>query len=119
MQEFPLLFVDGAGQGKITHLGRLTATWHREGSLIDGSQTASYEFKAANGDSVFADSIGQAVITPEGISVLEAATITGGTGRFAGATGSFSIKRLVVETAENATTTTQEIDGKIVLRKEK
>ena len=60
--------------------------------------TGSYEFTAANGDTLIADFTGQSGPTLENPRVLlsvETATITGGTGRFAGATGSFTVERLL------------------------
>jgi len=59
--------------------------------------TGSYEFTAANGDTLIADVTGQFGPTAENPRVLlsvETATITGGTGRFADATGTFTIERL-------------------------
>jgi hypothetical protein len=56
----------------------------------------SVEFIAANGDRLFADLLGQSTptATPNLISIVETVTITGGTGRFAGATGSLISMRL-------------------------
>ena len=54
----------------------------------------SYIFTAANGDTLTADFTGQATIVAPGvISTSETAVITGGTGRFEGATGSFVAER--------------------------
>jgi hypothetical protein len=82
--------------GNASHLGRFTLAIPH---LVDTStRTAigSYEFTAANGDELFADFTGQATPTsiPGVISIVEFATITGGTGRFAGASGSFVVERL-------------------------
>ena len=117
---FPLFFVQGSGTGNAAHLGHFTAIWEREGSLIDGSQTASYHFIAANGDSLFIESVGQADMTlaPD-IHVVEIAIITGGTGRFTGATGTFMIERVVVVLADFHTTTSHSFEGTIVLNKGK
>ena len=62
----------------------------------NGTAIGSYEFTAANGDTVTADFTGQATptATPGVLYIEETATITGGTGRFAGATGSFISERL-------------------------
>jgi len=56
----------------------------------------SYEFTAANGDKVYAEFTGIATptATPGVLYIEDTATITGGTGRFAGATGSFTGERL-------------------------
>jgi len=52
---------------------------------------------AANGDSIFALFTGQETPTadPNVVSLVEVADITGGTGRFTGATGSFSLERVI------------------------
>ena len=51
---------------------------------------------AANGDTLTATFAGAAMPTadPTVLAIEEHATITGGTGRFAGATGSFTTERL-------------------------
>jgi hypothetical protein len=51
---------------------------------------------AANGDTLTASFRGKATPTakPGVLAIVETATITGGTGRFAGATGSFTVVRL-------------------------
>ena len=54
----------------------------------------SYIFTAANGDTLTAAFTGEAtLVAPAVLTMHEIATITGGTGRFAGATGSFTIDR--------------------------
>jgi hypothetical protein len=55
------------------------------------------DFIAANGDSLFTAVTGQASPTenPDALAIVETHTITGGTGRFAGATGSFTVERLL------------------------
>jgi hypothetical protein len=58
--------------------------------------TGKYQFVGANGDTLTASFSGKATptSTPGVLSIVETATITGGTGRFAGATGSFTCVRL-------------------------
>lgn len=84
------------GGGNASHLGRFTFTAPHVVNLVTRLATGTYQFTAANGDMVFADFVGQATptATPGVISIVEVATITGGTGRFAGATGGFTVKRL-------------------------
>lgn len=62
------------------------------------SATGSYEFTAANGDMLIGTFTGHATtIGTDGhyAMLVEQVTITGGTGRFAGATGSFTAVRLI------------------------
>jgi hypothetical protein len=60
------------------------------------SAIGTFEFLAANGDTLSAEFTGTGTLTeiPGVILQVEDATITGGTGRFAGATGSFRAERL-------------------------
>ena len=98
--EFPTLFANGSGSGKATHLGRFTFSYEVVVDLRTFSGPASAHFVAANGDSVFAEGSGQSYATenPNVRRVVETYTITGGTGRFAQASGSFTVKRLVDRT---------------------
>ena len=91
------LLVDGSGTGIATQLGRFTVTYEVTVDLSDGSGIGSLQFIAANGDSIFTELLGQGTPTgTPGINhIVEINTITGGTGRFAGATGSFTMERLV------------------------
>ncbi len=95
--DFPTMLVDTTGSGQATHLGRFTVTWEFTVNLLEGSGVGSAHFIAANGDSLFTTSLGQGdpTDTPNINRVVEQHTITGGTGRFAGATGSFTLERLV------------------------
>jgi hypothetical protein len=95
--QFPTMFVDTSGSGNATHMGRFTVTWEFTVNLLNGAGIGSAHFIAANGDSLFTESLGQGdpTETPGINRVVEAHTITGGTGRFAGATGSFTLERLV------------------------
>jgi hypothetical protein len=91
------VLIDGSGTGIATHLGRITLTWEGTVNLLDGSGIGTFHFIAANGDSIFTEDVGQAepTGTPGVFHIVEVNTITGGTGRFAGATGSFVLERLV------------------------
>ena len=95
--QFPALFVDSSGSGNATHLGRFTVTSEFEVDLLTLAGSGSAQFIAANGNSLFTELTGQAYLTedPEVFFIVETYTITGGTGRFAGATGSFAAERLL------------------------
>jgi hypothetical protein len=91
------LLVDGSGTGNATHLGRYTVTFEAVVNLETLMGVGTMTFVAANGDSIFTTFNGQATPTPDPniFLVVELETITGGTGRFAGATGSFTLEREV------------------------
>jgi hypothetical protein len=101
--------------GNATPLGKydlvITAIANPQAMMAEGT----YEFVAANGDTLTADFIGIGVPTeiPGVILQLEKATITGGTGRFAGATGSFEVERLFDRNTEMAI---GEFEGKIICK---
>jgi hypothetical protein len=92
----PTLLVAGEGSGTATHLGRFSFEYDEVVDLQTGTGTGSYELTAANGDRLTADWTGYGLPTedPTVLLVIENATVTGGTGRFAEASGSFTIERL-------------------------
>jgi hypothetical protein len=92
----PFLSVSLESTGNATHLGRFTVEIPHVVNTTNRTSTGTYEFTAANGDTLTAGFTGQASLTatPGVLSIVETATITGGTGRFAGATGSFTVERL-------------------------
>jgi hypothetical protein len=98
--------------GNATQLGNydlvVTAVANPQAMTAEGT----YEFVAANGDTLTADFTGIGVPTevPGVILQLETAIITGGTGRFAGASGSFEVERLF---DRNTLTGVGELKGKV------
>ena len=81
--------------GNATELGQFTFTELATVNTATGTGTGTFQFIAANGDTVFGTISGQATFTPPNVlTIVETATITGGTGRFDGATGSFTVARL-------------------------
>jgi hypothetical protein len=92
-QPFLSVLVDATGNA--TQLGHFTLAIPHTANPTNGTATGSYEFTAANGDTLSADFTGQATptATPGVLYIEETATITGGTGRFRGATGSFTVER--------------------------
>lgn len=90
------LVVTSTGMGNATHLGRFTFTLLLTVDLTQGTDTGSAEFTAANGDRIFATIVGSSAPTdnPDLIRITETYTITGGTGRFTGAQGSFLMQRI-------------------------
>jgi hypothetical protein len=92
----PFVAVDVEATGKATHLGKFTLDIPHVVNRATKTAIGSYEFTAANGDKLTANFTGTATPTaaPGVLYIEETATITGGTGRFAGATGSFTSERL-------------------------
>ncbi len=92
----PLVSALVEGTGQAAHLGRYTFTFQNVVNTSTMRGTGTYTFTAANGDTLTADVTGTAVPseTPGVLYIVETATITGGTGRFADATGSFVVSRL-------------------------
>ena len=95
--QFPVMFVHGTATGYATRIGRYTATYEEQVDLLTGSSVGAITVVAANGDVIFATQTGQGDPTPDPdiFSIVEVSNVTGGTGRFAGATGTFTIERLV------------------------
>ena len=91
------LVVDGSGVGTATELGQFAMAYHVTVDLGTGGSVGTASFVAANGDSFSTTIIGQGTPTPDPTIAMieEIETITGGSGRFAGATGSFTLHRVV------------------------
>jgi hypothetical protein len=101
--------VDGRGTGSSTHphLRRLTVEWGVTVPIATGRGIGHYTFTAADGDSISTELLGSGEVIfpqpggpPTHIHVVEQNIITGGTGRFAGVTGSFTVERLVDVSAD-------------------
>lgn len=88
--------VDTNGTGIATHLGQFSFSQENTVNLDTGTETGSGHWIAANGDSIYTTIVGsgEPTDTPNVISITEINTIIGGTGRFAGAQGSFTVERL-------------------------
>jgi hypothetical protein len=102
------------GVGTASHLGRFTVVADLTLNLATASGSGTGTYTAANGDVLTTTATGQAVLAAGIATVTETVTITGGTGRFAGATGSLTVVRRVVQATGVATGT---IDGEIILPK--
>ena len=84
------------GTGTATHLGRfaMAVDYTLDPATISGPERMILE--AANGDSLFATGRTQGTPSEDGQSLTsrEELRITGGTGRFSGATGSFVLRQV-------------------------
>jgi hypothetical protein len=91
---FPILSVNREGTGTATYLGKYAEHATFRVDVRTGSATGTATFTAANGDTLTASVVGQGTTTgPTTRSIVEVYTITGGTGRFAGATGTLTLER--------------------------
>ena len=110
----PIMSVTANGSGNATHLGQYAISYEVEVNLETLAGVGSAQLVAANGDMLYANLSGQATPAgePDVFNVVEEFTITGGTGRFANASGSFTLTREV-----NITTgvTSGSFDGSIVI----
>jgi hypothetical protein len=96
---FPTASIDREGTGTATYLGKYTEHITMQVNIPTMASTGAATFTAANGDTMTATVVGQATRTgPTTLSIVEVYTITGGTGRFAGATGNFTLESTVEQT---------------------
>lgn len=102
------------GEGTASHLGRFTVVADFTVNLVTLTGSGSVAFTAANGDVLTGTVTGVAVVSGGIAAVTETVTITGGTGRFVGATGTLTVTRHVVLATGVSSGT---IDGTIMLPK--
>lgn len=107
-------------EGTATHLGRFTATLEAE-VTSENTSTGTFTFTAADGDQLSGTFVGVegVFIPPNTARITEVATIEDGTGRFAGATGTFTMVRFdtIDFVTGKATGTGTFEDGQINLNK--
>lgn len=110
----PTIHVNLNGSGNATQLGLFMYSMQAELAVPALSATNSATFVAADGSSLFAAGTGQGTPTgtPGVISIVETLTITGGTGRFEGASGNITIHRLVNRATFESSGT---MEGQIIL----
>ncbi len=102
----PTRFLDRDGTGNATYLGRYTEHVVMVINLPTLSSSGAATFTAANGDTLLATVVGQATRTSlTTLSIVEVYTVTGGTGRFADATGSFTLESTLDQTTGVSTGT--------------
>jgi hypothetical protein len=105
-------------EGTATQLGRFTGTLTAEVNP-DSTGTGTFTFTAANGDQLSGTFVGEGVFIPPNTGrITEVATIENGTGRFAGATGTFTMLRFdIIDFATGKATGYGSFEGEISLNK--
>jgi hypothetical protein len=95
--EFPIITANGSCTGIATVVGKLSLSYQDTIDLRTASGTGIGQLIAANGDTIYLTNTGSAdLVSKPGFALItEIYTIAGGTGRFAGAQGSFSLDRSV------------------------
>lgn len=97
---YPIIYLHGNGTGNAARLGQFS--FHYEGIVSNdangvGIAVEGIHLTVSNGDILFATGtgVGAPTTTPGVNKIVEKYTVTGGTGQFTGASGNFSIERLV------------------------
>ena len=87
----------GSVTGIASQFGRFKMTYDATVNVTDGSGVGTGQFVAANGDTISYtfNALAVPIDTADTLNIVELSTITGGTGRFAGAKGSFILERLL------------------------
>jgi hypothetical protein len=89
--QFPFSHQSTVAEGEATLFGHYTLIGNFVVDVTSGTATGVFTLTAANGDMLFLDMEGHAILTdPTRTTTVANFTVTGGTGRFEGATGSFS-----------------------------
>ena len=88
----PILHQRSSAECRVSHIGLMQVETMQTINVATGSQLGTAEWTAANGDVLYASSQGTA--TPTGATTIAfsgTTTITGGTGRFANASGVLNV----------------------------
>jgi len=111
----PFAAIAGVGVGGATHLGQVAAQSIQEVVNLETLEgEASYRFTAANGDQLFLNFVFVAIPIAEGVFSIQGEwQITGGTGRFVGATGAGRYVGQVNFTGETTAVGRFEADGSL------
>ena len=94
---FPVLHSVLTGTGQATHLGRYTVGFVFDitiGGMVPSTTIGTFTLTAANGDSLSGTFTGTGIVANGMVTIVENAIITEGTGRFANATGKFTVDRI-------------------------
>lgn len=118
----PSVVITATGVGVATHLGRFEFLIRNTvtpvanpapGCAISSTESFTATLTASNGDTMSLVGTGTGCQNPPAVDIIDVATVTGGTGRFDGATGS-----VTVTTTADQTTRTEVVrfDGVISVR---
>jgi hypothetical protein len=110
--------ISGTGGGNATHVGRFTVTSEDLVNLATAQASGTLNLTGADGDRIFTTTVGQeTAFQPPNVSfVTVSATVVGGTGRFAGATGSFSVQFVqAIDLGSGTATGTGNFEGRLSL----
>jgi hypothetical protein len=103
---FPIASINREGTGTATYLGKYTEHVTLQVNIPTMTSTGAATFTTANGDTLSASVVGHSTRTgPTVLSIVEVYTITGGTGRFADATGTFTLQSTLEQTTGVSTGT--------------
>jgi hypothetical protein len=101
-----------------TCLGRFTSVSDFTINTVTAMGAGTLTLTAANGDQIFTTVTGEAVGgTPDRLQIDETFTITGGAGRFTGATGSFTSTRFADTTTVPRIPSSGSFEGTINLNR--
>jgi hypothetical protein len=92
LSNLPVVSIVAAGGGQLSHFGRFTMVSPHTTNVLSGLTLGDQILTAANGDTLTAYCAGSPQPQPPDFTVVAGTldcTITSGTGRFAGATGSY------------------------------
>ncbi len=94
---FPTLYVSATGSGNATQLGLFTVISQAQVNIPTLASYTTATLVAADGSTLVGSGSGQGTpsATPGIVSIVETYTITGGTGRFEGASGNFTVERML------------------------
>jgi hypothetical protein len=87
--DFPFATILCTAKGEATQLGHYTVTGILVVNVLSSTATGTFTMTAANGDMLFTTMTGYTLQPPSLKETVDNHTVTGGTGRFAGATGSW------------------------------
>jgi hypothetical protein len=94
---FPTAYINLTGTGVASHVGLFTFQLQAELNIPTATGAGSSRLVAADGSTLFMEGSGHGTPTdvPGVVLIVDTFTITGGTGRFAGASGNVIVERVL------------------------